>query len=126
MGDPVVRVAVVVGVALASLAVAWWARGRAARQAERRPFDVGGFSGRVLLFTSAECSSCDAARAALESAGVEFDEITYAEHPQGMRQAGVVSVPMIVVRDGSATVVGVIAGRPRPQRLRRLLGRAGL
>lgn len=124
MDDALARVLVVAGVAGLGLGSAWWARRGAARRAERAVIDVEGFSGRVLLFSDSACGTCDAARRVLDGVGVEYVEVSYGEHPEGMRAAGITSVPLIVVRDEAGSVVGRIAGRPRPSRLRRVLSRA--
>ncbi|MDX1690550.1 MAG: glutaredoxin domain-containing protein [Acidimicrobiia bacterium] len=126
MTDGVLRVLVVAIVAVTALGAAWWANRHAARRAERRPVDVSGFSGRVLLFTDEACPSCGAARLALDRIGVDYVEISYAEHPEGLEAAGVESVPLLVVRAADGEEAGRIAGRPGRLRLRRLLARAGV
>ena len=93
MNDAVVRILLVAAVAGGALVVAWWANGRATRRVARMEVDTGGFSGRVLLFTDAACGSCDVARTVLDATGVEYAEVTYREHSEGMRAAGISAVP---------------------------------
>jgi glutaredoxin len=126
MNDAIVRILLVGAVAGAALVVARLANGRASRRAERADIDADGFTGRVLLFTDSACGTCDLARTVLESTGIEFVEVTYGAHPEGMQAAGISAVPLLVVRDERGQTVGRIAGRPSRRRVRRLLDKAGL
>lgn len=74
----------------------------------------------VLFFTDPVCASCREARAALEELGVEYREVRYDADPDRFAAAGVISVPLIVVRRSGT--VRMAAGVPSQRRLRRLMG----
>jgi glutaredoxin len=124
MSETAVRLLVVAAVAVLALVVAraaWWLP---AWRAARRPIDLGGVEGRVVLFTDRRCTRCDTVRDMLTAAGVEFVEVRPDDDPDRWARTGVEAVPLLVVRDASGGVTGRIGGVPRRSRLGRLLRRA--
>ncbi|MCB2223889.1 MAG: hypothetical protein KQH83_06895 [Actinobacteria bacterium] len=111
--------------ALLAAAAARW-RHRASLRSASATLDLSGVAGRLILFTSAPCRSCDAARARLEAAGVAFREIRHADESRVHEAAGVAAVPLIVARSAGGVEAGRIAGKPSKRALRGLLRAAGL
>ena len=97
MDDILLRAALVAGVALLALAIAWWAR----RHPEHpiRAMDVPALDGGVYLFTAAACSTCEAARAALqERLGPDgYTEITWEDNRSVFSELRVDAVPAVLV-----------------------------
>ncbi len=75
----------------------------------------------VIVFTSSECVNCKAVRGALKELGVSYREVTWELEPGVFESAGVESVPLVVVRDGTGATRGQMAGRPGRRRLRSLV-----
>lgn len=120
------RIVLVGGVTLAALAAARLATRRRRAHLERRTIDTTGLEGRVVLFSSSRCPSCDRVRLLLEDAGVTFEEIRFEDRPDAHRAAGVEAVPLLVLRDGGGAVTAQVAGAPTPRRLHRSLRHAGV
>jgi len=95
-------------------------------RAQTARLDLTGIEGRVVFFSDTACRRCPAARDALVSAGVDFEEIRYGDDPARFRATAAPAVPLVVVRDEDGTEVGRIAGEVRARDLRGLLRRAGL
>jgi glutaredoxin len=125
MADPWVRALLGLGAAAVAVGVGYGARIAVRRRVETRPIDLTGTTGGVVFFSDAACVRCDDARAALDATGVAYEEIAYDREPSRLEAAGVIAVPLIVVRRADGTEVGRIAGRVRPWRLRRLIARSG-
>ena len=125
MSDIWIRVLVALAIVAIGLGATAVVRIRERRRAALAPLDLTGVSGRVLLFTDSACRRCDAARLALESAGVEFREIAYQHEPDLMRRVGVTGVPLIVGRRVDGAEVGRIAGKPGERAIKRLVHRLG-
>ena len=105
-----------------ALAANRWVRWRA----DRTPLDLSGLSGRVVFLSDDSCRRCPAARAALVTAGVDFEELRYGDDPKRFRATGAPAVPLLVVRAPDGSEMGRIAGEVHPRELRALLKRAGL
>ena len=56
--------------------------------------------GTPLLFTTATCPNCKAACALLDKAGVKYEKLIAADHPDLVAQYGVKQAPTLVVLDG--------------------------
>lgn len=120
MTDPLVRLAIVVGVALVVLAAAWALRRGVAvrRKSVHMVLPVGG----LILFSSGSCATCERARAALVEAGVnDVTHVDWETSPEIFMSAGVDRVPTLVWLDfgGSGWMV---RGVPSPGRIRKWLG----
>lgn len=68
-----------------------------------------GDDGRLIMYTTTWCGSCRSVKAALERAGVDYDEVDIDEHPEAaavvMRiTGGYRSVPTLVFGDGRVLV----------------------
>ena len=104
MSDPLVRLGLVLGVLMASFAVAALVR----RRARLEPGSVHptNLAPGVYLFSSHDCVDCPKARRELQEAlaGGSFVEIGWEESPSTFRALGVDVVPttVIVDHDGSA------------------------
>ncbi len=128
MDEPSVRLILVGGLLLASLAAAGVGHVVRRRRADRTataPLDLAAIPGTVLFFSAPDCPSCDLARRRLQALGAAFEEIGYGDRPGLHRQAGIGAVPLIVVRDAAGGEIGRIAGPPGRRRLKRLLQRSG-
>ena len=123
MSSASMRIILAVGLAGAAVAVALSARVLERRRAAVAPLDLTGFEGRLLLITSADCRSCEQARALLNKAESEFVEVTFEHDGDRLRAAGVKAVPLLVGRDINGREVGRIAGKIGRRSLARLLAR---
>jgi glutaredoxin len=97
-----------------------------ARVVERRRaeilVDVSALEGEVVFFSDRSCLRCDAVRTLLEGEGVQYAEYVYEDDAEIHRAAGVVAVPLVVIRSGRVDESVVLAGVPSVRRLRRALG----
>jgi len=126
MAEPWVRALLGVGAVAIAVGIGYAARVGVRRRVEARPIDLTGVAGRVVFFSDAACVRCDDARSALDGTGVAYEEIAYDREPSRLEAAGVIAVPLIVVRRANGAEAGRIAGRVSPWRLRRLLARGGV
>jgi hypothetical protein len=118
--DPLVRLAIVVGVAGVALSVA-----RALRKGvavRRKPVQLVLPVGGLVLFTSESCATCEWARAALVEAGVsDITHVDWETSPEIFMAAGVDRVPTLVWLDSTGSG-WMVHGVPSPGRIRKWLG----
>jgi len=91
------------------------------RRAGVSPLELDGLGDGVLFFSDAACVRCDAVRAELDRWGGPYSEHRYDEEPEIHRGAGVIAVPLVVVRDEAGREVARFVGGGSVRRLRRLL-----
>lgn len=118
------RVAIVGGVLVAALVLAWWARTLAARRGS--PIDVTGLmqGPAVIVFTKDDCANCAAALELVEGLGLPVRQIRAEEEPRVLKERTVSAVPVTVVIDGSGRTRGQFGGVPSKRALDRAAGRA--
>lgn len=124
MTEPTVRILVVAMAIVVALGVAVLFRVRERRKAQRGLLDLTSLESPITLFSDAGCRTCDAARAALETAGIAFEEFRHDHHADVFERVGVTAVPLIVRRGDDGSEVSRIAGAVTAAGLRRLT-RAG-
>lgn len=101
----------------------------AARAMERRRagalVDVSALAGTVMFFSDRACMRCAAVRDLLDEEGVDYVEYGYEDDPAVHRAAGVVAVPLVVIRTDGSQPPAVLAGVPSARRLHRALAAIG-
>jgi hypothetical protein len=116
-----VQLLVALGIIVAALGVAAFARVMQRRRATQRPLHLAGLPAGLILFTDAGCRRCPAARRVVADGGAPFTEVAYDRDPDGFRATGVTVVPLLVARDRRGTELGRIAGKVAPRALARLI-----
>ena len=124
MTEPTVRILLVVLALVAAFGFAVFFRTRERRKAQYGLLDLTSLDSPITLFSDAGCRTCDAARAALETAGIAFEEFRHDHHADVFARVGVTAVPLIVRRSDDGTEVFRIAGAVTATGLRKLT-RAG-
>ena len=128
MTDLTVRVVVVV---LAAAVVAFTLRRALRTNDSTRASDsidlanAGEITGRVVLFSSTSCGTCEAARAVVAAVHPEFQERSWEADADALTAAGIDEVPLTVVVGRGGRARAVFRGTPSPSmlRLRILLAR---
>lgn len=107
---------------IGALAVLMAFMSRRGRSLRRRTFEPRGIGPGLHLFTSASCSSCDRARAALAESGRSFTEHSYERNAQVLEENRIERVPAVAhVPDGDGSA-WLAEGVPSVRSLARWLG----
>lgn len=126
MSETLIRVAAVVLVAAAALAIGFLLRHVA--WTSHPPIDVSELDlpAGIVVFTSTECVNCKEVLAALRSLDVPLREVTHELEPAAFEAAGVEAVPLTVVLDHQGAVVAQLPGVVSGRRVKRALRSAGV
>lgn len=124
MTELTVRIVVALAAVVVAFGVAAGFRIRERMKAQRGLLDLTSLESAITLFSDVGCRTCDGARAALESAGIDFEEFRHDHHPEVFARVGVTAVPLIVRRGADGAEVFRIAGAVTSSGLRGLI-RAG-
>ncbi len=119
MSEPAFRVLLVGVVVSAGLLVTATARIRERRRVRNAPLRLDGFEGRILFFSAADCSRCEAVRALLDRMQLPYREVANEDAPGVQERAGVEGVPLLVVRNAAGEEVARFVGRVSARRVRR-------
>jgi hypothetical protein len=84
-----------------------------------------GLSPGIVMFTSADCSTCREAMARVGELGMAAREITHQTEPDLFERAGVAAVPLTAFIAGDGSVVAQFTGVPGRRALRRAAGAIG-
>jgi hypothetical protein len=126
MSETLIRLAVVVAIAIAALAIGFLLRRM--QWSSHPPIEVEGLQlpAGVVVFTSTECANCKKLLTTLRSLDVPLREVTHELESASFEAAGVEAVPLTVVIDDSGTAVAQLPGAVSARRVRRALRSAGL
>lgn len=126
MSETLIRVAAVVLVAAAALAIGFLLRRVA--WTSHPPIDVSELDlpAGIVVFTSTECVNCKEVLATLRSLDVPLREVTHELEPAAFEAAGVEAVPLTVVLDHQGAVVAQLPGVVSGRRVKRALRSAGV
>ena len=125
MSETLIRLAVVVAVATAALAIGLLLRRM--QWSSHPPIDVTGleYPAGIVVFTSTECANCKKLLPRLRSLDVPVREVTHEIEPAAFEAAGVEAVPLTVVIDDSGAVVAQLSGAVSARRVKHALRTAG-
>jgi hypothetical protein len=118
MEDLTIRLIVVVAVVGAALALARFSRPWQDPAHPALKIPPGELPAGVVLFTSADCDQCAAARMALKKAGIEYREVTWELEAGRFERYGVQGVPLLARIDESGRESYLAAGVPTRRSLR--------
>ena len=126
MSDTLIRVAAVVAVAAAALAIGFLLRRW--QWASHPPIDVSELAlpAGIVVFTSTECANCKKVLATLRGLDVPMREVTHELEPATFEAAGVEAVPLTVVIDSEGSLVAQLPGAVSVRRVKRSLRGAGV
>lgn len=120
MDDAVLRVVVIGVVVAAALGLAQWSRPWQGSAHPPLTIPQGELPAGVVLFTSTDCDQCAAARAALQSAGIQYREVTHEIESSRFERYGVQGVPLLARLDESGAQSFLAAGVPTRRSVRAL------
>jgi hypothetical protein len=126
MSDTLIRVAVVVAVTAAALAIGFLLRRW--QWSSHPPIDASQLAlpAGIVVFTSTECANCKKVLATLRGLDVPMREVTHELEPESFEAAGVEAVPLTVVIDNDGSVAAQLPGVVSARRVKRSLRSAGV